>query len=287
MIAQDAMNTGSDALRDAFHQNGYVVIDTHIEHHILDSVIEDLAPYFGSDREIPIHVPASTPKRIQDAWYIYQNVHDIAQAPAVLEALQALYGAPAKAFQTLNFNVGTEQPVHSDSIHFNSEPFGAMCGVWTALEDISMDQGPLVYYPGSHHLPEMNYDDFELEARYASYPLYLEALHSIIRERQFQPSYGIIKKGQAIVWAANLLHGGSEQTDKNLSRHSQVTHYYIGDAKPWRPVFSHKKRAYFEPDVVRDVSDEPRKYPLEMPPWPRRIYEGVKRRIVNKILKAE
>ena len=32
-------------------------------------------------------------------------------------------------------------------------PEGFMCGVWVALEDMDMDNGPLVYYPGSHQLP--------------------------------------------------------------------------------------------------------------------------------------
>ena len=32
-------------------------------------------------------------------------------------------------------------------------PEGFMCGVWVALEDMDMENGPLVYYPGSHKLP--------------------------------------------------------------------------------------------------------------------------------------
>jgi len=28
-----------------------------------------------------------------------------------------------------------------------------MCGVWLALEDIDADNGPLIYYPGSHRGP--------------------------------------------------------------------------------------------------------------------------------------
>jgi ectoine hydroxylase-related dioxygenase (phytanoyl-CoA dioxygenase family) len=30
-----------------------------------------------------------------------------------------------------------------------------MCGVWVALEDIDMGNGPLIYYPGSHRVPEV------------------------------------------------------------------------------------------------------------------------------------
>jgi len=30
----------------------------------------------------------------------------------------------------------------------------------------------------------------------------------------FEPVYGTVSKGQAIIWASNLLHGGSPQTER-------------------------------------------------------------------------
>ena len=74
----------------------------------------------------------SLPNRIQDYWRVSRPVHVAATAPGVLAALESLYGRGPRPFQTLNFNWGTEQAVHSDSIHFNSEPFGLMCGVLAA-----------------------------------------------------------------------------------------------------------------------------------------------------------
>ena len=154
-----------------------------------------------------------------------------------------------------------------------------MCGVWVALEDIGPDQGPLVYYPGSHRLPEMNYPDFGLRAHPSSYPQYLEELQKLIASHGYEPEYGLLKKGQALIWSANILHGGSTQRDRSLSRHSQVTHYYATGARYWRPVESLRKRRYFEPDWVKDVSGEPHKYPLKdpLPPFMFRIKTALKR----------
>ena len=270
-------------VKEKFLKDGYVVIESGMDDHVLDGIVSDLARFFGDDREIPIHVPHSDHGRIQDAWHISQNVLSIATAPNILKTLEEIYEKPPKPFQTLNFYKGTEQPVHSDSIHFNSEPFGAMCGVWTALEDIGENQGPLIYYPGSQHLPEMNYQDFGLEASYDSYPQYLEELQKLIKEHGYQPDYGILRKGQSLIWSANILHGGSTQNDKSLSRHSQVTHYYLGDVKAWRPVMSVDERSYFEPEEVRDVSGEPYKFPIKeevlVPPLPRRIINAIRRRV--------
>ena len=253
-----------ESLQKEFIEKGYVVIDTGIDECILDGAVDDLKDYFGPDSAEPIHTPHYDHNRIQDAWHISQNVLEIARSKKILDTLKSLYNKPADPFQTLNFYTGTQQAVHSDSIHFNSEPFGAMCGVWVALEDVGEDQGPLIYYPGSQKLPEMNYDYFDLEPSYDSYPQYLSRLQDIIEQHGFQPEYGILKKGQAVVWSANVFHGGSFQTNKELTRKSQVTHYYLGKPKCWRPSQSTEGRAYFKPERVRDMSGKPYMYPVKI-----------------------
>ena len=37
---------------------------------------------------------------------------------------------------------------------------------------------------------------------------------------------GTMKRGQALIWAANLLHGGDPIGDPQSTRYSQVTHHY-------------------------------------------------------------
>ncbi|MFT5047940.1 MAG: hypothetical protein ACI8UP_004940 [Porticoccaceae bacterium] len=253
---------GNEELIETFQTKGYVVIDSGQDENVLDATVADLRKFFGPDRIEPIHTPYYGPGRIQDAWHISQNVLSIAQSNQIAKTLLVLYGQQARPFQTLNFYKGTEQPVHADSIHFNSEPFGAMCGVWTALEDVGENQGPLIYYPGSHRLPEMNYSDFDLVADQSSYPAYLQKIQEIIVNEGYVPEYGILKKGQSLVWSANILHGGSLQKDKELTRHSQVTHYFIGNPKCWTPSKSNEGRSYFEPEKIRDVQDQPFQFPL-------------------------
>jgi hypothetical protein len=41
-----------------------------------------------------------------------------------------------------------------------------------------------------------------------------------------------------LIWCANLLHGGSLQTDRTRTRWSQVTHYYFQDCVYYTPAFS-------------------------------------------------
>jgi hypothetical protein len=240
-----------------FRQQGYVVIDSGIPAATLDALVDELRPYFGAERTDAPGAAMSSENRIQDFWPTSPRVHALATAPKVLSALRELYDREPKPFQTLNFWKGTEQAVHSDSIHFNSEPAGLMCGVWIALEDIGPDQGPLVYYPGSQDLPEMDFADFGLPIGYEHYGRYEQALAEFIEQRRLQPAFGEIRKGQALIWSATTLHGGSPQLDRDLTRWSQVTHYYFAGARPWRPGYSADGRAYFEPRWIPPVWSSP------------------------------
>nr|WP_315425732.1 phytanoyl-CoA dioxygenase family protein [uncultured Albidiferax sp.] len=232
---------------DTFHKDGILVIESGLSQQVIDGISSDLAEMPGKFLE------QYQAGRAADAWVRCPNVHAAAADRSIIQRLQQLYGEEARPFQTLNFPWGTEQAPHADSIHFNSEPFGNMCGVWLALEDIGTDQGPLIYYPGSHKLPEINFEDLGLEPSYEKYKQYEDGIAAKIKEHRFTPRFGTIKKGQAIVWAANVLHGGAPQTDKSLSRLSQVTHYYFGNSKYWRPGFSKGDKAYFEPRWIPPV----------------------------------
>ncbi len=190
------------------------------------------------------------PNRIQDAWVHARGVRDLALHPNVLGILRQFYGKSPRPFQTLNFRVGTEQPAHSDTVHFNSQPFGAMCGVWIALQDIDVSCGPVIYYPGSHKLPEMNLPDFGLPASFDHYAAYERKLAELIKEKGWQAESATLTKGQALIWAANLLHGGAPRTDRSRERLSQVTHYYFRGDRYWRPRMSVDERYYYDPDWV-------------------------------------
>ncbi|WP_298607337.1 phytanoyl-CoA dioxygenase family protein [uncultured Thiothrix sp.] len=233
-----------------FKEDGYLIFDTQLPEATLDAISKRLAPYWGHDGKKFEGATYADFNRIQDAWRIDKGIKSIAVFPPILAVLKTLYGRQPRPFQTLNFYKGTEQTIHADNIHFNSEPFGLMCGVWVAFEDIGREQGPLVLYPGSQKLPEINFEQAGLEPNYSYYPQYEAFIAQLIKDKHMQAAYGLMKKGQALVWAANLLNGGAIQTNKTLTCQSQVTHYYFEGAKPWRPGHSKQKRAYFKPEWI-------------------------------------
>jgi ectoine hydroxylase-related dioxygenase (phytanoyl-CoA dioxygenase family) len=217
--------------RVQFARDGYFEFDSHIDEKCLDEIIQN------TDAEV---IARGSSDRLYDLVYDHNAVKQLALHPHILEVLEGLYGEPMKGFATLNFKYGTQQPAHSDAMHFNTVPAGGMCGVWAALEDVKIDQGPLVYYPGSHKLPEYTAEDVgeSPPPNPEPYTAYEDYMAKIIRDKELIPKYHVCPKGHAIVWAANLIHGGTAIMREGSTRYSQVTHYYAQGREYYIPMHS-------------------------------------------------
>lgn len=142
-------------LAKEYNENGFVVLSGIFPDDLINRVRED-AEKRAFDPKFPIKTYRDE-NRVQDFWKVSEPTKELACYPKVLETLEFLYDRPVIPFQTLTFRVGTQQRAHSDTIHFSSLPARYMCGVWVALEDITEENGPVFYYPGSHKLPEYDF----------------------------------------------------------------------------------------------------------------------------------
>lgn len=256
------LNEEEQRIATDLHTNGYAVFDfpdPEIDLRI-DRMKRSLAPLYGVDFDDPDADKTSGERRIQDAWKFNEDVRAIAANEMVLDLLTRLYGRNAFPFQTLNFPVGTQQNAHADTAHFSSIPERFMCGVWLAMEDISPDAGPLFYLPGSHRWPIMNNTiigrhGFGNTLNSAQEP-YEQAWSALRDALGVQEEVFLARKGQALIWCANLLHGGSVQTDSRLSRWSQVTHYYFDDCIYYTPAFSDEPLGRLDLRNLVAINDE-------------------------------
>lgn len=226
------------------HEKGYAVLDfpdADIDVRI-ERIKAALGPRYGIDFADPQSDKTLGERRIQDAWKFDKDVRAIASNQEMLDLLEKLWGRRAFPFQTLNFPVGTQQDAHADSVHFSSLPERFMCGVWLAMEDVDADAGPLFYHPGSHRWPIMNNSLIgrrgQGEGLASAQDPYGPAWEALIDAHGSKAETFQARKGQALIWCANLLHGGSVQIDPRLTRWSQVTHYYFEDCIYYTPAFS-------------------------------------------------
>lgn len=148
--------------------------------------------------------------------------------------LDLLMGRKVNLFQSINFYRGSEQAAHSDFVHMATYPKGYLIAVWIALEDVDSTNGPLEYFPGSHKLPYLLWPEFDPQhskwlLNNSAYKKYEEQLDAIIAQHSFEKKELHVKKGDVLIWHANLLHGGKAIIDKNRTRKSMVLHYFCED----------------------------------------------------------
>jgi hypothetical protein len=201
-----------------------------------------LGPRYDFDHWRAVDHPRGEGLRLQNAWRYDAHVKAIAGNAQVLDLLRRLYGRPAAPFQTLNFPVGTQQHTHTDSVHFSCNPERFMCGVWVALEDTDDDNGPLTVWPGSHRWPIYTNEHIGRCVTQMDEPptqlLYEDMWQALIEASGIEPTVFRAKKGQALIWTANLLHGGAPQRDPARTRWSQVTHYFFEGCAYYTPLLS-------------------------------------------------
>ncbi len=173
-----------------------------------------------------------TGRKVMDAFRFSEVIdRNFFRNERLLELLNFIMGRKVKPFQTINFIEGSEQRAHSDSIHMTTEPQGYLIASWTALEDCHEGNGPLFYYPGSHRLPYITCEDYDsgntaLTLGQNSNRRYEDKVAEVISKNNFKKEFFHAKKGDVLLWHANLLHGGSPITQKGATRKSMVSHYF-------------------------------------------------------------
>ena len=234
-IAERRLSNYEADLVSRFAEDGYVVIDLDLPDFetIAAKIIRDLEPAHAQNI------------RLQDAWSMSPGVRHLACLEKIKDTLALLYGRTAFPFQTLNFSHGSQQRAHSDTIHFQSVPDRFMAGVWIALEPADANNGPLEYFPGSQKLPCVTLADAGIrgsDTALGDYRPYMEfyepLIQEIIKANRLEKHEAHLTSGQALIWSANLLHGGGPIREPGRTRQSQVTHYFFEDCLYYTPMHS-------------------------------------------------
>ena len=239
-LKTDCKGTSYREMYDFFHSQGYVIFESCSLQAKKDTLLKAVRDYTAT-------IQAG---RVQSAKV--KAVRELSVDPDTLQFLEYIHGGRRVfPFQTLNFPKGTQQPFHSDLIHFDTAPTRTlMSAAWVALEDMNPDNGPLKYIPGSHLYGTWDFDEIGLQYktnRTVTLDTGYETLYAKELERLATKQAGLkiktadsIKYGQTFIWAAGFVHGGSSQRNKSLSRLSQVSHYFFDGADYfWQPRRSH------------------------------------------------
>jgi len=239
---------------------GYTVINLELREKFTEKLIENFDEFVksGNIKKNPKYYHYNESPRVVEAWKDISEIKELALNETIMSFLKFCYKRKPIPFSTINFKKGTEQPVHSDYIHFGSIPEKYLAAAWTALEDINQDQGPLILVKKSNKFPIIDFASLGLEIPKNSkeikrnYEVYETFLKSLITINGLESVSVPMKRGETLIWTANTLHGGAPVTNISKTRYSQVTHYYFSDCKYYTPNFSDRSAGKI---AYRDVID--------------------------------
>ena len=153
-------------------------------------------------------------------------------APKILDFLTDMFQDDVVAFQSLYFKYGSQQGAHQDTAFVITEPSSHFAASWIALEDVVPGAGELFYYPGSQRLDDLIFagGTKALQGGDPDAERYSVLLEQDAEAAGHRRERLLIPRGTALIWAADLVHGG-EPVRLSQTRRSLVTHYCPKRAK--------------------------------------------------------
>lgn len=226
-------------------EDGYVILPGAADPALCDAVIADMAragrgelelvyrevSTEAGDRLIPAHERFDRLGRSQGKLIDLYQKSEAARAlilnERVLRFLTLVFERPAIAFQSLAFTTGSEQALHQDTAFVPVSSPMELAAAWVALEDVVPGSGELMVVPGSHAIPEFLFEGktrsmplgSREKARYGDY-LLAQCARAGLEAKPF-----LARKGDVLIWSADLVHGGASICDPRLTRRSLVAHY--------------------------------------------------------------
>jgi hypothetical protein len=223
--------------------NGYVVLERAVAPEVCDRVRADIEQVWASgdervlvadpgDRPRPMRLGTPTEKRrVVDIYAVFASAREALLSGPIVAFLTMLFEDRPQLFQSLSFEQGSQQGMHQDTAYVvvDEAPL-ELAASWIALQDVVAGSGELMYYEGSHRLPEYLFGGdskhFDSDRHTGEqHDEWLGLLHENARRMGLARRTFLPAKGDALIWSADLAHGGSEVTDAGTTRKSLVGHY--------------------------------------------------------------
>ncbi len=222
-----------------FMKDGYLILSGAVDARLADQIAgvmtkafqegDEQLRYQGDTDELH-SFNGNTPargKRIIEAHALRADIRDAFASPAIVEFLTAIFEEPPVLSQSLMFQMGSEQRFHRDTTFVRFDSPMRMVGCWIALEDVRPGSGELAYIVGSHKLPDFDFSHGKkdgVEVGPEELDRSLRWVEAESDKRSYPRERFHARKGDALIWHADLAHGGSPITDPELTRQSVVGH---------------------------------------------------------------
>ena len=233
---------------EEFIQKGYVIFRGAVSDETVEAILADKNGIYDDPEDYVLKNsgtyldPVELKKmdradRLIDLYAVSPAARDAIAAPLVSKFLQVIFEDDPIAMQSIYFEYGSQQSQHQDTAYVVAEKPLSLAACWIALEDIEEGSGELVYYPGSHR-----FEPFLFSGEFKSWTPkrdgqeqhkeFLEKLHTQAKERGIALEPFLARKGDILIWHADLSHGGARITTNDQTRMSLVAHFCPRSVKP-------------------------------------------------------
>lgn len=263
---RNSLNSDEARQLERFSEEGFMILEKVVSAERIDQYLDELeklrleenTPLMVTSVELEHPIPYSDEVhkkyrsiRTVDDYFFLSSARNILFDPMVTHYLELLLDKPAVLTQSLNFLYGSQQGMHKDTAFVRVNSPMKLLGVWVALEDVEVGSGELIYFPGSHR-----WDDYLFSGHFKHYDkerdgadvldhnylwIYEEARKRGIKEQQF-----LAKKGDVLIWHADLAHGGANVVNDNATRRSLVGHFCPTNVKPLYSYYKPGQRKVFK-----------------------------------------
>ncbi|MBN3851316.1 phytanoyl-CoA dioxygenase family protein [Paraburkholderia sp. Ac-20342] len=231
------------ALKKEFNDNGFAILPEFYPAGQIDEVVDSIA---RRKLERPMNVTidlldtgersllglltaeeiATRRMKINDLYLDMNNVRELALSERISFVLQQMFGQEPALCNSLYFEKGSQQPAHVDSIYMTPPTPDHLIAIWVALEDAHVDAGQLEYYPGSHKIEQMIFSNGTRHFVPEEMPKWHAYMEAEVARQGLMKQVFSARKGDVLIWHANLLHGGGPIADPSRTRKSLVFHYF-------------------------------------------------------------
>jgi phytanoyl-CoA hydroxylase len=222
--------------------NGYLLLERAVDPQLCDQVRADIEQAWTSgDERMLVAAPGEQPRplsrgeptekmRAVDTYGIFESARQALFAEPIVRFLRLIFEDRPQLFQSLSFEQGSQQGLHQDSAFVVVSSPLELAASWIALQDVTAGSGELMYLEGSHRLPEYVFGgerkhyDSELD-RKEDEQEWTRLIHENAEKMGLERRTFLPRKGDVLLWHADLAHGGSVVEDDQATRKSLVGHY--------------------------------------------------------------
>jgi phytanoyl-CoA hydroxylase len=250
-ISSQQITKEEAAIIETWEKKGYVIFENAIPAATIDKLNEELRQlktnpntnvkitgnFEGSkpyDQEL---ISKNNSVRIVDFYAFSDAAKDILLNEKISRFLTIIFEKPPLVFQSLNFEYGSQQNIHQDTGYVVANEPMKLAAAWIALEDVKEGSGELIYYEGSHRLPEYLFSQYfkhfdKDRDGVNQHEEWQKLLHENSKKANYPLKKFLPKKGDLLLWHADLAHGGAKITNDN-TRRSLVGHYCPSNINPF------------------------------------------------------